>query len=270
MKKRFDLISQAAALLCLSPLGAAWVPALASAPLFGLPAAYWANLIRSFRQVSVTLAAVVAVSAAIAVALGYLSILWWVFGKAARSVLDVIESIPSILVALFCYAPVSVILARNPQSASQAISLLVFIFAAVVTTLPEALRGVTLPLGELYHRKYSVSFRAYGFTKAGILFILMKSKAMRGALKRICAGILIKTLVLDCSFGFVIQIGMGSYGTPAHTSPGALIAANRDAIFTAIERAGRGPLMFWLPAALLALLSVAFLLMLGSDKEAEA
>lgn len=257
-----------AAIVLVSPLVVAWVPGLGKTPFFGLPVSYWANLVKSFRQVSITLLATLTVTTIITVAISYFSILWWVFGKAFRWVLDVIESIPSILIALFCYAPVSVVLAKNPESASSVLSLLVFIFAAFLTTLPEAVRGITLPLAELYHRKYSVSFRAYGFTKAGILLILMNSRAMRDALKRSCAAILLKTLVLDCSFGFIIQIGMGSYGTPAHTSPGALIAANRDAIFWAIEKAGRSPVMFWLPSALLVMVSLSFLIVLSNKKEA--
>jgi len=258
----------AAALLLASPLLAAWIPRLGASPLLDLPAPYWAGLVRSFRQVSITLLATLAITTAVTVVMSYFSILWWAFGKTLRMILDVVESIPSILVALFCYAPVSVVLAKNPESASALLSLFVFIFAAFLTTLPEAVRSVTLPLAELYHRKYSVSFRAYGFTKAGILLILMNSRAMRDAIKRSCAAILLKTLVLDCSFGFIIQIGMGSYGTPAHTSPGALIAANRDAIFSAIEKAGRSPAMFWLPSALLVMISLSFLAVLSDKKEA--
>lgn len=267
MKNRYEPFGLAAAIVLISPLLLAWLPGLEKGPLLGLPAPYWAALVKSFRQVSITLVATLTVTAVVTLAISYFSILWWAFGKTFRWILDVIESIPSILVALFCYAPVSVLLAKNPESASATLSLFVFIFAAFLTTLPEAVRGITLPLAELYHRKYSVSFRAYGFTKAGILLILMNSRAMRDALKRSCATILLKTLVLDCSFGFIIQIGMGSYGTPAHTSPGALIAANRDAIFSAIERGGRSPLMFWLPAALLVMISLSLLLILSSKKE---
>ncbi|MFA6507676.1 MAG: hypothetical protein WCT14_16360 [Treponemataceae bacterium] len=268
MKKQSDIIGMTAAILLISPMIAAWLPQLEKTPLFGLSIVYWAGLVKSFRQVSITLLATVAITAIITVVIGYFSILWWFFGKTFRSILDVIESIPSILIALFCYAPVSVMLAKNPESSSAILSLMVFIFAAVITSLPEAVRGITLPLAELYHRKYSVSFRAYGFTKAGILLILLNSKAMRDALKRSCAAILLKTLVLDCSFGFIIQIGMGSYGTPAHMSPGALIAANRDAIFTAIERSGRSPIMFWLPSALLVMISLSLLIVLSNKKEA--
>jgi len=258
----------AAAALLVLPAVAAWIPRLEGTPLLGLPDWYWSGLVKSFREVSVTLLATLAVTAVVTLVLSYFSILWWAFGKTCRLVLDVIESIPSILIALFCYAPVSVVLAKNPAAASSLLSLMVFIFAAFITPLPEAVRGITLPLAELYHRKYSISFRAYGFTKAGILLILMNSRAMRDALARSCASILLKTLVLDCSFGFVIQIGMGSYGTPAHMSPGALIAANRDAIFSAIEKAGRSPAMFWLPTALLAMISLSFLIVLSSKKEA--
>ena len=199
------------------------------------------------------------------VALGYASVLSQRFGRTGASVLKAVESVPAILVALFCYAPVSGYLARHSSGASQLMSLLVFILAATLTLLPEAVRGVAIPLGDLYHRKYSLSFRSYGFTKRRILAVLMGSRAMRGTLKRIAAGILLKTLVLDCSFGFIIQLGFGSYGTPAHASPGALIAANRDALFE-----GGTPALFWLPSLLLVAVSTSFLLTLGEREEEAA
>ena len=144
-------------------------------------------------------------------------------------------------------------------------SLLVFILAATLTVLPESVRGVAIPLGDLYDRKYSLSFRSYGFTKRRILAVLMGARDMRGTQGRIAAGILLKTLVLDCAFGFIIQLGFGSYGTPAHASPGALIAANRDAIFQ-----GGAPLRFWLPSLLLVAISTCFLLTLGGRQEEAA
>jgi len=144
-------------------------------------------------------------------------------------------------------------------------SLFVFILAAALTALPEAVRSVAIPLGDLYHRKYSLSFRSYGFTKRRILAVLMGSRVMRNTLKRVAAGIVLKTLVLDCSFGFIIQLGFGSYGTPAHASPGALIAAHRDALFD-----GGTPILFWLPSLLLVVISLSFLLTLGDRKEVAA
>jgi hypothetical protein len=93
----------------------------------------------------------------------------------------------------------------------------------------------------------------------------MGTHALRSSLKRVAAGILLKTLVLDCSFGFIIQLGFGSYGTPAHLSPGALIAAHRDALFE-----GGNPVLFWIPSLLLVAISTAFLLTLNKRKEASA
>jgi hypothetical protein len=122
-------------------------------------------------------------------------------------------------------------------------------------------------LGELYHRKYSLSLRSYGFTKGRILVVLLNSQAMRDVLRRTAAGILLKTLVLDCSFSFIIQVGMGANGTPAHTSPGGLIAAWRMVLLD--ETAGSQAL-FWVPVVLLVMVSLAFLLVLGNDKEKEA
>lgn len=269
MKKHYNALSLSMSLLLAAPLLAAWIPGLGGRAAFGFPVPYWASLVASFRQVSVTLAATVGLTLVASVALGYASILWWPVGRALSAVLEAVESIPSILVALFCYAPVSIMLAKNPQSTSATLSMMVFVFAAVLTASPEALRSVTLPLGELYHRKYSMSLRAYGFTKARILWILLGSRSMRVALRRSAAAVLLKTLVLDCSFGFIIQIGMGTYGTPAHTSPGALIAANRDAVVSAALSNGRMPAMFWLPVALLAGASLAMIILLGDGKEGE-
>ena len=144
------------------------------------------------------------------VPLGYASVLSQPFGRTAANVLKAVESVPSILIALFCYAPVSVFLARNSSGASQVASLSVFILAAALTTLPEAVRSIAIPLGDLYHRKYSLSFRSYGLSKGRILAVLMKSHSMRAAVKRAAAGASSKTLVLDCSFGFIIQLGFGS------------------------------------------------------------
>ena len=143
------------------------------------------------------------------------------------------------------------------------ISLTVFVLASTATVLPEAVRSISIPLSDLYHQKYSVSFRSYGFAKGRILAVLMKTALMRDTLKRVVAGILLKTLVLDTSFGFVIQVGLGATGTPQHTSPGALIALYRR---TLLGFDGT-PSMFWIPSIILIALSVAFLIVLGDKKE---
>jgi len=261
MKRLFDVLRALFIAALLSPLVLAWLPSewLTAA----ISPAFRAALQSSFRQLSITLAATLALSMVLTLGLGYMSVLSQRFGRTGASVLNAVESVPAILVALFCYAPVSGYLARHASQVSQVLSLIVFILAAALTALPEAVRGVAIPLGELYHRKYSLSFRSYGFTKRRILAVLMGSRAMRGTLSRASAGILLKTLVLDCSFGFIIQLGFGSYGTPAHLSPGALIAANRDALFE-----GGNPVLFWLPSLLLVSISTAFLLSLTERREA--
>jgi len=264
MKKLFDVLGWVAIAVLLSPFVIAWLPFLGDLSP-GLPPAWWHSLLLSFRQLSITLTVTVLVAGVFTLGLGYLSILWPVVGKVTAGVLDAVESVPSILVALFCYAPVAVALASHAGAFSTNLSLAVFIFAATLTSLPEAVRGLALPLGELYHRKYSVSMRSYGFPKGRILRVLLNSKAMRDVLRRTAAGILLKTLVLDCSFSFIIQVGMGANGTPAHTSPGGLIAAWRMVLLQ--ESAGPSTL-FWLPVGLLVMVSLAFLLVLGQDKEA--
>jgi len=254
-----------AALAC--PLIAAWLPSAwfqDALPGFVTPE-YRTSLYKAFRQLTVTLGATLVFATSITVLLGYTSVLSLRFGRGVSSVLKAVESVPSILIALFCYAPVSGYLARHSAGASQLASLLVFILAATLTTLPESVRGLAIPLNDMYQKKYSLSFRSYGFTKRHILTVLMKTGTMRTALKQGVAGILLKTLVLDCSFGFIIQLGFGSYGTPAHHSPGALIAANRDALFE-----GGNPFLFWLPSIFLVMISTAFLLVLGDKKEASA
>jgi hypothetical protein len=263
MRKLFSILKALCVLALASPLALAWAP---PSWLPGVLApSFEAALQSSFRQLSITLAATLAVTTLLTVVLGYTSVLSMRFGRTGASILNSVESVPSILVALFCYAPVSGYLAQHSSGASQTMSLVVFILAAALTALPEAVRSVAIPLGDLYHRKYSLSFRSYGFTKRRILAVLMGSRAMRNTLKRVAAGIVLKTLVLDCSFGFIIQLGFGSYGTPAHASPGALIAAHRDALFE-----GGTPILFWLPSLLLVLISLSFLLTLGDRKEVAA
>jgi len=267
MKKLSSALVPACVLALASPLLLAWLPSggeggFLGSSLASLPPAYVASLVASFRQLAITLVATAAFAASIAVVLGYLCIFSPAVGRIVSSVLEAIESVPAILIALFCYAPVSGYLARHAEASSATVSLIVFILAATATTLPEAVRGLTIPLGELYYRKYSLSFRSYGFRKSRILRILMKTRTMRGAVSRSVAGILLKTLVLDTSFGFIIQLGFGSYGTPAHLSPGALIAANRDALFP-----GGDPVLFWLPAMAIAAISLGLVLALGERKE---
>ncbi len=265
MKKLSNILSTLCLVLLASPLVLAWIPGkYLEGTLFYsmMDASYGASLLASFKELSITLVATMLFAMLLTIILGYTSVLSMRFGRTGASILNAVESVPAILVALFCYAPVSGYLARHTSEASQSVSLLVFILAATITTLPEAVRSIAIPLNDLYHRKYSISFRSYGFTKSRILAVLMNTSSMRNALKRAAAGILLKTLVLDCSFGFIIQLGFGSYGTPAHISPGALIAANRDALFE-----GGRPLLFWLPSLLLVAISTAFLLTLNDRKE---
>src|SRR5512141_640474 len=106
--KRLSRVVRALFLVALaSPLGLAWLPPdrLPPAPAPGLDPAFRALLQSSLRQLSITLAATLSVAMLLTVALGYASVLSRRFGRAAASVLKAVESIPAILVALFCYAP---------------------------------------------------------------------------------------------------------------------------------------------------------------------
>ena len=264
MKRLFNYLKNFFILLLVSPFLTVWVPSILDGFLKDLTPAYRLSLVLSFQQLSITLLATLLFAATITLIFGYVSILWSTFGKIIAVVLEAIESVPAILIVLFCYAPVSGYLASHSEASSSVVSLMIFIFAATLTILPESIRGITLPLGELYYQKYSLSFRSYGFKRSKILAVLMGTDVMRHTFKRIAAGILLKILVLDCSFGFIIQLGFGSYGTPAHASPGALIAANRDALFQ-----GGYPLLFWLPVLPLVMISIAFLIVLTNNKENE-
>ena len=262
MKKLYKVLKGLFVILLVSPLIVSWMPReYFDGVLTAFKPGFSDSLFISFRQLSITLSATVIVVSLVTLFLGYFSILWPVIGKITASILEAIESIPAILIALFCYAPVSGYLAGHGGASSSIVSLMVFVFAAALTTLPEAVRGITIPLGDLYYQKYSLSFRSYGFKRSRILGVLMGTDTMRDAFKRTSAGILLKTLVLDCSFGFIIQLGFGSYGTPAHASPGALIAANRDALFV-----GGNPLVFWVSVVPLIMISMAFLFIFDNDK----
>ncbi|QTQ12234.1 hypothetical protein HRI96_08510 [Treponema parvum] len=264
MKKLFNILKIVCIILLVSPLAFSWLPSEYFAkivPARIVESGFLASFFSSFQELSISLTATLLFAMLLSFILGYLSVLSMRVGRTFANILNAVESIPAILVALFCYAPVSGYLARHTSAASTVMSLTVFVLAATVTTLPEAVRSIAIPLIDLYNRKYSLSFRSYGFPKMRILAILMGTDLMRSTFRRVAAGILLKTLVLDCSFGFIIQLGFGSYGTPAHLSPGALIAAHRDALFE-----GGDPILFWLPSIMLIAISVAFLIVLNEDR----
>src|SRR5574344_2911940 len=265
MKKLSKILTVIFVVILALPLVLAWLPQSFFMDFVPIEMdEYFTSLLKSFQELSITLVSTLVFAMIISVLLGYVSVLSMKVGRGFSNILNAVESIPSILVALFCYAPVSGVLASTAGSTSMMLSLLVFVLAATATTLPEAVRSIAIPLTDLYNRKYSLSFRSYGFTKSRILVVLMKTELMRDTLKRVAAGILLKTLVLDCSFGFVVQVGFGSNGMPAHQSPGALIAAYRNTLF---EGYADPSLYFWLPSLLLVSISVAFLIMLRDNKE---
>jgi ABC-type dipeptide/oligopeptide/nickel transport system permease subunit len=265
MKKLSKILKVIFVVILALPLVLAWLPQSFFMDFVPIEMdEYFTSLLKSFQELSITLVSTLVFAMIISVLLGYVSVLSMKVGRGFSNILNAVESIPSILVALFCYAPVSGVLASTAGSTSTMLSLLVFVLAATATTLPEAVRSIAIPLTDLYNRKYSLSFRSYGFTKSRILVVLMKTGLMRNTLKRVAAGILLKTLVLDCSFGFVIQVGFGSNGTPAHLSPGSLIAAYRQTLY---EGYSDPSLYFWLPSILLIAISVAFLIMLNDHTE---
>ncbi|MBP3709958.1 MAG: hypothetical protein J6I73_06120 [Treponema sp.] len=270
MKKRFKVLNIILVIIFISPLLLSWIPYQyfeSVIPASFLSGDYLNALLTSFQELSITLATALVFAMLISVFLGYISVLSMKVGRFFQNLLNAVESVPSILIALFCYAPVSGALVSVKGPTSTVLSLAVFVAAATVTVLPEAVRSIAIPLIDLYNRKYSVSFRSYGFTKNRILNVLMKTALMKDTLKRVAAGILLKTLVLDTSFGYVIQVGLGATGTPQHTSPGALIAANRKAIIDFSSTGDFNPWLFWIPSLMLLAVSIAFLIILNEAKE---
>lgn len=266
MKKQFNILKYTVVVLFILPLVISWLPWTWFNGIFSeelRDANYVPILFNSVKELSITLVSTMIFAMFISYILGFLSVLSLKTGRFFSNILNAIESIPSILIALFCYAPVSGALAKSSGNTSALLSLAVFVLASTATVLPEAVRSISIPLSDLYHQKYSVSFRSYGFAKGRILSVLMKTALMKDTLKRVVAGILLKTLVLDTSFGFVIQVGLGATGTPQHTSPGALIALYRR---TLLGFDGT-PAMFWIPSVILIALSTAFLIVLGDKKE---
>src|SRR4030042_4162660 len=150
MKKLYRIARALFLVALVSPLGLAGLPP-DRLPLL-LDPAFQAVLQSSCRQLSITLAATLVLAALLTVALGYVSVLSQRFGRTGASILKAVESVPAILVALFCYAPVSGYLARHSSGASRIVSLFLFILGATLTMLPEAVRGAAVPLGDLYHR----------------------------------------------------------------------------------------------------------------------
>lgn len=269
MKKQFRIINIILVILFISPLFVSWLPHGWFERIFPESlnkGGFTKSLFVSFQELSITLVTTVLFAMLISVILGYLSVLSMGVGRFFSNIMNAIESVPSILIALFCYAPVSGALVSVKGPTSTWLSLGVFVAAATATVLPEAVRSISIPLSDLYNRKYSVSFRSYGFTKDRILAVLMKTTLMKDTFKRVAAGILLKTLVLDTSFGYVIQVGLGATGTPQHTSPGALIAANRKAIIN-FASGEFNPWPFWIPSLMLLAVSIAFLIILNDARE---
>ncbi|MBQ9239085.1 MAG: hypothetical protein IJ191_07225 [Treponema sp.] len=270
MKKQFKFLHVLLVIVLISPLLVSWAPYEWFEQLVPnnlRQGDFIKSLFASFRELSVTLVTTVVFAMLISVLLGYVSVLSLGVGRFFSNIMNAIESVPSILIALFCYAPVSGALVSVKGPTSTVLSLAVFVAAATATVLPEAVRSIAIPLSDLYNRKYSVSFRSYGFTKNRILAVLMKTALMKDTLKRVAAAILLKTLVLDTSFGYVIQVGLGATGTPQHTSPGALIAANRKAIIDFSSTGDFNPWLFWIPSLMLLAVSIAFLIILNEAKE---
>jgi hypothetical protein len=102
----------------------------------------------------------------ISVLLGYVSVLSMKVGRGFANVLKRgrIHSFDSHR-AVLLRACVGIFLPVTRTRFSSRMSLFVFVLAATITTLPEAVRSIAIPLTDLYNRKYSLSFRSYGFPK---------------------------------------------------------------------------------------------------------
>ena len=194
-----DILRVIVVFILVLPLFLAWIPMECYSHLLAenlVKGNFFRNLVLSFQELSITLVSTVIFAMILSVLLGYLSVLSLKIGHFLANVNNAVESVPSILIALFLYAPVSGALAKTSHSKSTILSLVVFVIAATVTVLPEAVRSISIPLADLYDKKYSVSFRSYGFTKNRILRVLMKMDIMKASVKRVAAGILLKTQCL--------------------------------------------------------------------------
>jgi ABC-type dipeptide/oligopeptide/nickel transport system permease subunit len=260
MRDRLLRRASAAAVWGVGIVGAAlclpWMPGLAARAL----GPFGRELVASFRQLMAILAATVAMTMPLALPAACLSVARPLAGRATRAVLDAIESVPSMLVALFAYAPFAMAMAVSGSRESSRSSILVFCTAATITALPEAVRRLSLVLADLYNRRYSLAFRSYGMSSREILGTLLASREMLSTLRDAVLNVALRTVILDSSFGFIVQLGFGSYGRPAHTSPGALIASYRACLIT-----GETPEHFWLPSILLAALTFALLAYRGRE-----
>src|SRR5690606_17703815 len=109
MRKLYSIVRTLVLLALASPLGLAWLPPdrLPFALDLRLDAAFLAVLQSSFRQLSITLAVTLALAMLLTLVLGYSSVLSQRFGRSGANALNAVESVPAILVVLFCYAPVS-------------------------------------------------------------------------------------------------------------------------------------------------------------------
>jgi hypothetical protein len=215
---------------------------------------YVLELASSFRDLFAILALTLALVLTLAVPASFASILRPRAGRLIRAVLDLVESVPAMLVALFAYAPFAMAMAMESSGDVSRSSLLVFCAAAAVTALPETVRCLTIVLFDLYNRRYSFAFRSYGMSSREILLILLGGREMLSSIRGAAVNAMLKTLILDSSVGFLVQLGFGSLGMPAHTSPGALIASHRASLVT-----GAGTERFWIPVALLAFLTFVFI-----------
>lgn len=238
----------------------AWLPSLGG-PLALPGGSYEDTLASAFRTLALVLVLTVLLTMTVASLLAFLLVLLPPVGTVVRVLLELIDSVPSLLVTLVGFAPFALAMATSPLRQSSLLSLEVFCGAASVTALPEATRRLSIVLSDLYSRRYSFAFRSYGLTSAAILRALMRSQEMGQTLKGSAVNVLLKTLILDSSFGFLIQLGFGSYGRPSHSSPGALIAAWRDTLVT-----GHGMEHFWIPVAGVVVLTLLLLWMLDSEK----
>ena len=225
-----------------------------------IPRPYILELATSFRDPFMILAVTLALVLVVAIPASFASILRPRVGRLIRAVLDLVESVPAMLVALFSYAPFAMAMAMGSSSGGSRSSILVFCGAAAITALPEAVRCLTIVLFDLYNRRYSFAFRSYGISARSILATLLGSHEMLSTIRGTAVNALLKTLILDSSFGFLVQLGFGSYGRPAHTSPGALIASYRASLVT-----GDGSERFWIPVVLLAALTLTFIIHADRD-----
>ena len=105
MKKLFNILKVICVILLVSPLALSWLPSEYFAKIVPeriVESGFFASFFSSFRELSISLTATLLFAMLLSFILGYISVLNMRIGRGFANILNAVESIPAILVALFC------------------------------------------------------------------------------------------------------------------------------------------------------------------------